>query len=78
MQQFIELLLDVWREACRHIEIAASTANIAQLLESQMPMEWLLVRRIEKERAYVETVGVGPNSSAHQLLLDGPIVPPRT
>jgi hydrogenase-4 transcriptional activator len=68
MQQFIGLLLDVWREACRHIEIAASTTNIAQLLEPQMPMERLLVRRIEKERAYVETVGVGPNSSAHQLL----------
>jgi transcriptional regulator with GAF, ATPase, and Fis domain len=68
MQQFIRLLLDVWREACRHIEIAASTANIAQLLEPQMPMERLLVRRIEKERAYVETVGVGPDSSAPGLL----------
>jgi hydrogenase-4 transcriptional activator len=69
MEQFIGLLLDVWREACRHIEIAASTANIAQLLEPQMPMERLLVRRIEKERAYVETVGVGPDSSAPGLLL---------
>ena len=70
MQQFIELLLDVWREACRHIEIAASTANIAQLLGSQMPVELLLVRRLEKERSYVETVGVGLNRSPDQLLLE--------
>ena len=51
MEPFTALLLDVWREACRHIEIAESTANIAQLLVPQMPMERLLVRRIEQERA---------------------------
>jgi transcriptional regulator with GAF, ATPase, and Fis domain len=67
MKPFTALLLDVWREACRHIEIAESTANIAQLLMPQMPMALLLVRRIEKERAYVETVGVGLNSSSHPL-----------
>jgi transcriptional regulator with GAF, ATPase, and Fis domain len=60
----------VWREACRHIEIAASTANIAQLLVPHMPMELLLVRRIEKERAYVETVGAGPQSNQARLLPD--------
>ena len=70
MEQFTELLLDVWREACRHIEITASTANIAQLLVPQMPMELLLVRRIETEHAYLETVGVGHNSSAYQLRPD--------
>jgi transcriptional regulator with GAF, ATPase, and Fis domain len=57
----------VWREACRHIEIAASTTNIAQLLVPQMPMDLLLVRRIERERAYIETVGVGLNSHSHPL-----------
>ena len=67
MEQFTELLLDVWREACRHIEIAESTANIAQLLVPQMPMELLLVRRIEQEHSYCETVGVGHDRSAYQL-----------
>jgi transcriptional regulator with GAF, ATPase, and Fis domain len=68
MEQFTALLLDVWREACRHIEIAASTANIAQLLVPRMPMELLLVRRLDKERSYCETVSVGHNSSAYQFL----------
>jgi hydrogenase-4 transcriptional activator len=67
MEQFTALLLDVWREACRHIEIAESTANIAQLLVPQMPMELLLVRRIETEHSYCETVGVGHNSSTYQF-----------
>jgi len=70
VEQFQALLLDVWREACRHIEIAASTTNIAQLLVSQMPIEWLLVRRIEQERADLETVGVGPHNRSHPLLPD--------
>src|SRR5690554_5600268 len=30
--RFHELLLDVWREACRHIEIEASTRTIARIL----------------------------------------------
>jgi transcriptional regulator with GAF, ATPase, and Fis domain len=68
MEQFTALLLDVWREACRHIEIAESTANIAQLLGPQMPMELLLVRRLEKERSYCQTVGVGLSSSAYRVL----------
>jgi transcriptional regulator with GAF, ATPase, and Fis domain len=68
MEQFTVLLLDVWREACRHIEIAESTTNIAQLLVSQMPIELLLVRRIEKEGSYCETVGVGLSSRTYRVL----------
>jgi len=35
---FSDVLLSVWREACRHIEIQASTASIAALLAEQLPM----------------------------------------
>jgi transcriptional regulator with GAF, ATPase, and Fis domain len=67
---FTDLLADVWREACRHPDIAASAANIAKLLVPLMPMELLLVRHIEKERASVETVGVGLESYTTPLLAD--------
>ena len=59
MAQLEELLLSVWREAGRHTEIATSTTNIAQLLARWMPIEQVLVRRIEPERSCLETVGIG-------------------
>ena len=52
-------LLDVWREACRHIEIPVSTATIAEMLLRQMPLEQLYVRRLDVHRACLETVAVG-------------------
>lgn len=53
------LLLDVWREACRHIEISQSTATIAAMLAPHLPLEEILVRRIDWERSCLETVAVG-------------------
>jgi transcriptional regulator with GAF, ATPase, and Fis domain len=43
MQRFQDLMLDLWREACRHIEIEHSTATIAQLLTHRMPIDRLAV-----------------------------------
>ena len=60
MEQLREVLLDVWREACRHIEIAESTDTIARLLGRRMPIGRILVRLIEPQRGCVETVAVGP------------------
>src|SRR5262245_2341905 len=54
-----ELLLSVWREAGRYTEIGTSTTNIAQILVGWMPIEQVLVRRIEQERSCLEAVGVG-------------------
>ncbi len=59
MDPFRALLLDVWREACRHIEIAESTANIAAMLQPYVPIRQLLVRRFDWERKCVETVATG-------------------
>jgi hydrogenase-4 transcriptional activator len=56
MEQLQELVLDVWREAGRHTEMAVAIANIAPLLGRWMPVERLLVRRIDPERSCVETV----------------------
>jgi transcriptional regulator with GAF, ATPase, and Fis domain len=59
MAQFDELLLGVWREAGRQTDITTLTANITQLLAYWMPIQQILVRRIEFERSCLETVGIG-------------------
>jgi hydrogenase-4 transcriptional activator len=59
MAQLENLLLSVWREAGRHTDIATSTTNIAQLLARCMPLQQVLVRRLEPERSCLETVGIG-------------------
>jgi hydrogenase-4 transcriptional activator len=39
MEAFRTLLLDVWREACRHTDIASSTDTIAGLVAARMPVD---------------------------------------
>ncbi len=59
MENFMPVLLNVWREACRHIEIGESVARIAPVLAERLPLTRLLVRRIDLERSWVETVATG-------------------
>lgn len=58
VEQLQELMLDLWRAAGRQTDMAASTRSITPLLAHWMPVERLLVRRIEPERLCIETVGV--------------------
>ncbi|MCO6456385.1 MAG: sigma 54-interacting transcriptional regulator [Pirellulaceae bacterium] len=60
MQPFRRILLEVWREACRHIEIDESTLAIVRLLATQMPLGRILVRRIDAEPASIVTVAAAP------------------
>ena len=59
MERFQTVLLKVWREACRHIEIGQSVATIAPMLVRDLPLEQLYVRRIDSPRSCVETVALG-------------------
>ena len=59
MERFHSVLLNVWREACRHIEIVRSAEAITPLLLKDIPAEQLLVRRIDVPRSCVETVAWG-------------------
>jgi hydrogenase-4 transcriptional activator len=63
------ILLDVWQEACRHIDISQSTANIAPMLVRHIPFEQVLVRQIDPVRSCLETVAFGL-SGRHQRLTD--------
>jgi hydrogenase-4 transcriptional activator len=55
MERFASLLLDVWREGCRHIEIDESLARVAPLLAQRLPLDLVLVRRIDAGRGCIET-----------------------
>src|SRR5262245_56969425 len=70
MEQSTTLMLNVWRIASRHTEIAITTTDIAHLLAQWMPIGQMLVRRIEPERTCIETVGIGPASLAPRSLDD--------
>jgi hydrogenase-4 transcriptional activator len=49
-------LLDVWREACRHIEIAEAIDLITPLVLRRSPADQLLLRVVELDRSAVNTV----------------------
>jgi len=53
-----DVLLSAWREACRHIEIAESTATIAATVAARSPLRFLVVRRLNLPHSFLETVAV--------------------
>lgn len=59
MKRFLPLLLDVWREACRSIELAESVTRIAPQLLRRFPVDLVLVRRLLPGRQQIETAAVG-------------------
>jgi transcriptional regulator with GAF, ATPase, and Fis domain len=59
MDDFQHVLLNVWQEACRHIEISQSTKNITAMLLRYIPVEQVLVQRLDPVRSCMETVAVG-------------------
>ena len=59
MDKFRAVLLDVWREACRHIEISQSTETIAAMLVRHMPVDQVIIRQLDPQRSCLETVAVG-------------------
>ena len=55
----MELLLDVWREACRHLAVEDAFERIAELVGPRIPADLLVVRRVDAERRRIETVPAG-------------------
>lgn len=60
-----QVLLGVWQEACRHIEIGLSTANIAAVLSHYIPADQVLIRRVDPTRSCLETVAMGFGDRKH-------------
>jgi transcriptional regulator with GAF, ATPase, and Fis domain len=64
MERSSGLLLDVWREVCRHIEIGESIERIGPILVRRLPIETILVRRLDLARSCLETVASGHGQNA--------------
>ena len=60
MQRFRPILLAVWQEVCRHIELREAAGTLAGLLQKQMPLKQLIVRRLDREHGALVTVGASP------------------
>jgi transcriptional regulator with GAF, ATPase, and Fis domain len=56
VQRSLGLLLEVWRESGRHIDMTRSLERIAPILAGRLPLDLVLVRRIDAVRSCVETV----------------------
>jgi hydrogenase-4 transcriptional activator len=60
-----DLLLAVWQNVSRHLEIAQSTAAAGALLSKQLPLEMLTVRRLDLSRRRATLVSRWPTESSH-------------
>jgi transcriptional regulator with GAF, ATPase, and Fis domain len=56
MERFAPLLLDIWREVGRHIEIGESVRRCSPLIARRLPVDQLWVRRFDPAHASLETV----------------------
>ncbi len=59
MEEFMPLLLTIWRGACRHIDIAQSVAGMAPILARRLPVDLVVVRRVRLQHSFVETEATG-------------------
>ncbi len=55
----MQLILKVWREVCRHLEIHESVERLLPTLAEQIPLEALAIRRVDRQRSCLETVACG-------------------
>jgi hydrogenase-4 transcriptional activator len=56
VERFVPLLLQVWQQACRHIRIEESAEAIFQVLRARLPVDWMLLRRLDLPRGRLETL----------------------
>jgi hydrogenase-4 transcriptional activator len=52
------LLLEVWREACRHLELEESIERIAQRVADHVAADYLVVRQVDVTRGGLDTVAM--------------------
>ncbi len=56
MEKLQETLLEIWREACRHIEIRESAKKIESILAKQFPMQGMVVAQFDSKNFAMETL----------------------
>jgi hydrogenase-4 transcriptional activator len=60
MQDPAPLLAEVWKEACRHLQLPEAVLRIFPLLGPALPLGVLAVRELDLARRSVETLAVAP------------------
>ncbi len=55
MQKYRSLLLDVWREACRHIDVTEAGANIAELISRHIAHGQFCMLRLDTTNNVLQT-----------------------
>lgn len=63
----LHVIAEVWREACRHIEIATSADTIASVVASVMPARVLIVSRLADDLSSVDVLAVGAGRGSLRL-----------
>ena len=63
MEKLREVLLEVWREACRHIRIEESVDTIGRIVQRHLPVRLVCVRYIETDRGTIESVGTAGSNA---------------
>ena len=67
-----DALASVWREACRHIEIATSVAAIAKTLAGSIPLQGLAVLQPDAASRTLETIASGAAAPGFSPAARGP------
>src|SRR5262245_57921381 len=60
MERFHAILANIWREACRHIEIEQSAASFAKMLDQHLPLGQIIFWRFEQDHRRLLTVALAP------------------
>jgi transcriptional regulator with GAF, ATPase, and Fis domain len=54
-----QLLLDIWREVCRHIAIDEAVGRVTPILMRRLPLDEIFVRYVDVPRRCLDTVAAG-------------------
>lgn len=64
VEKFQKILLDVWREACRHIVIGESAVTFFGMFRAQMPASGVVIHWLDGEHQRVSVAAAVPESAA--------------
>lgn len=62
MERHTALLLSVWREVCKHVELAESLERTFTPISRRIPIDRVLIRRLDLQRSMLETMAIADTS----------------
>src|SRR5690348_8060571 len=60
MDRLHQIIVAVWQDVSRHLEIGESTATAADLLSKHLPLQSLMVRRADPDQRRLRIVSAWP------------------